>query len=80
MDKIKKDKVMPPPIGAFINVMKKKNVEYKVMMREDENGRVEVERVYKGREVGVNRVAWKPVDKRKFTSDVLNTVESFVAR
>tara|TARA_R100001244_G_scaffold110782_1_gene81884 strand:+ start:228 stop:410 length:183 start_codon:yes stop_codon:yes gene_type:complete len=60
--------------------MKKKNVEYKVMMREDENGRVEVARVYKGRDVGENRVAWKPVDKRKFTSNILNTVESFVAR
>ena len=50
------------------------------MMREDENGRVQVERVYQGREVGVNRVSWRPVDKRKFTSNVLNTVENFVAR
>lgn len=60
--------------------MKNKNTEYKVMMREDENGRVQVDRVYEGREVGVNRVAWRPVDKRKFTSNVLNTVENFVAR
>lgn len=60
--------------------MKNKNTEYKVMMREDENGRVQVDRVYQGREVGVNRVAWRPVDKRKFTSNILNTVENFVAR
>ena len=60
--------------------MKNNNTEYKVMMREDENGRVQVERVYQGHEVGVNRVAWRPVDKRKFTSNVLNTVENFVAR
>jgi len=60
--------------------METKNVEYKVIMRENKNGRVEIERVYQGREVGENRVAWKPVDKRKFTSNVLNTVENFVAR
>ena len=53
---------------------------YKVIMRENHNGRVEVDRVYMGRSMGENRVAWKPVDKRKFTSNVLNTVESFVAR
>lgn len=77
---MKEIKVTPPSINIINKHMKNKDVEYKVMMREDENGRVQVERVYKGREVGVNRVAWKPVDKRKFTSSVLNTVESFVAR
>lgn len=56
------------------------NVQYKVIMRENHNGRVEVDRVYMGRNMGENRVAWKPVDKRRFTSNVLNTVESFVAR
>ena len=60
--------------------MENKNTEYKVIMRENKNGRVEIERVYQGREVGENRVAWRPVDKRKFTSNVLNTVENFVAR
>ncbi len=60
--------------------MRQTNVQYKVIMRENHNGRVEVDRVYMGRSMGENRVAWKPVDKRKFTSNVLNTVESFVAR
>jgi|TARA_Y100000361_G_scaffold113667_1_gene104088 hypothetical protein len=60
--------------------MRPTNVQYKVIMRENVNGRVEVDRVYMGRSMGENRVAWKPVDKRKFTSNVLNTVESFVAR
>ena len=60
--------------------MENKNTEYKVIMRENKNGRVEIERVYQGREVGENSVAWRPVDKRKFTSNVLNTVENFVAR
>ena len=56
------------------------NVQYKVIMRENLTGRVEIDRVYIGRDMGENRVAWKPLDKRKFTSNVLNTVESFVAR
>ena len=60
--------------------MENKNVEYKVIMRENKNGRVEIGRVYQGRNVGENRMVWKPVDKRKFTSNVLNTVENFVTR
>ena len=36
--------------------MENKNVEYKVIMRENKNGRVEIGRVYQGREVGENRM------------------------
>jgi hypothetical protein len=61
--------------------MKKKT--YKLIVTEDERGRVEVEKVSEADEVKhkqpskTGRGKWKPIDKRKFTRGVLNTIETF---
>ena len=57
---------------------------YRVIVRENDNGKVNVERVDRATTGNfpnkASRVKWKAIDKRKFTYDFLNTVDSFFTK
>jgi len=60
------------------------NKTYRVILSEDENGKVVVEKVDESVTGNfpnkANRVKWKPRDKRFFTNNFLNTVDEFTSR